>query len=275
MNKATPMKPNILLHALLVAALLGACGSDDADDSQATTDAGSADTSGSSDTQPSEDVATIGDVSAPPDANDNSCPQVELIEAWPFNDEFAQGDVDTSADGAVFISEINAFAGGSQGARDNAFIYFDFVTAEQQLLTDDESLIDADWVLAFRRTNIRLNSADSGPGGWEMAKLSGTTLDAVDAAPTAANAWKTDTTFSSMCEILLDPINNPMTAINFLNLLNPSGSSSWYSYSDSGVAAIEGDVYVVRNVERDLAFKFEIQGWNDGIYTLRWAQLTL
>lgn len=264
-----------ILPALLASSLIAVgCGSDDADSTDTT-----ADTTSTADTSTAdaggEDIATIGDVSTPPDADDERCPTIDLKEAWPLNDEFAQGDIDTRADGDAFISEIDAFAGGSQGARDNAFIYFDFVSGEQQLLTDDESLIDSDWVLGFRRTNVRLNSGDSGPGGWEMARLSGTTFEAVDAAPEAANAWEVDSTFSSTCEILLDPINNPMTAINFLNLLNPSGSSSWYNYSDAGVAPVEGDVYVVRNTAASQAFKFEIQGWDNGLYTIRWSELSL
>ncbi len=267
-----------LSRALLSSALiLTGCSSEDTDASS--TDAATAADTFTSDADTGssggEDVATVGDVSSPPDPDDERCPTIDLKEAWPLNDEFAQGDIDTRTDGDAFISEIDAFAGGSQGARDNAFIYFDFISGEQQLLTDDESLIDSDWVLGFRRTNVRLNSGDSGPGGWEMARLSGTTFEAVDAPPTAANAWEVDSTFSSTCEILLDPINNPMTAINFLNLLNPSGSSSWYDYSDSGVSPVEGDVYVVQNTAASRAFKFEIQSWDNGLYTIRWAELSL
>jgi hypothetical protein len=263
-----------LLCALTLAA---ACSSDDGETTPVTSpDAGGDQTDGSNtdagsaaDAAAEEDVATVGDVSRPPD--EDTCPTADLLEAWPLNDEFGEGDVTNTVNGDSNVVVIDASAGGSQAAAGNAFIYFDFITGEQQLLTDHESLIDSDWILGFRRSAIRLNSGDSGPGGWEMARVSDTTFDDVTAPPDNSVAWEIDATFDGNCDIVRDPINIPVTAINFLN--RQRASSSWYEYSDSGVGVADGDVYVVRNTDRELAFKFAIEAWDNGEYTIRWAAL--
>jgi hypothetical protein len=219
-----------------------------------------------------EDVATIGDVAPPPDPS--VCPARDLIEAWPLINRLGPEDaVVMTTEGDIRTTTVNARAGSSREATSNPFVYLDLLTGEQALLTDHESLIDADWTLGFRRTAVRLNSGDSGPGGWEMALISGTTLEAVTALPGSPDFWEVDSTFDAACDVQLDPINVPMTAINFLNRFNPTGSSSWYGYGEGGVVTVPGEIYVVRQDGTDKAFKFEITGWADGVYTLRWAPL--
>jgi hypothetical protein len=268
------MTPIRLLTPLAALALYAtACGSDDAESgadaavSDATADTANADTGSD------EDVATVGDVSSPPDTDENGCDQQDLVEAWPLNEELSDGEITTVADGDAFVSTIDASAGGSQASRENAFIYLDLVAGEQYYQTDLESLTDDVWVLGFRRTNVRLNSGDSGPGSWEMIRVGDTTFADVTAVPGDDAQWEVDATFDDECGIVLDPIGNPFTAINYLNSFNPSGSASWYDYGEAGVSPIDTDVYVVRNTVTEAAFKFAIEGWEDGVFTLRWAQL--
>jgi hypothetical protein len=273
-------------HLTLTGALLGlfitACGGDEG--SNTTSDSGTTNDTGGSvdagadvtpDAAVEEDVATVGDVSTPPDVDENTCPQVDLIEAWPLVDDIAIGSVETEAADSSSVVTIDAAAGGSAESRNNAFVYVDLTTGEMVRLTDTESLIDTEWQLAFRRTNLRLNSGDSGPGTWEMAKVSDTTFDAVTSIPDDAN-WQTDVTFESDCDIIFDPINNPFTAIHYLNIGNESGSSSWYFYGgEAGVSPVEGDIYIIRDTASDLAFKFAIESWVSGVYTLRYAPIAL
>jgi hypothetical protein len=271
---------NLTLTAALLGLLLAACGSDDegaaSPDSGTTNDTGGSTDAGvdvAPDAAVEEDVATVGDVSTPPDADENACPQVDLIEAWPLVDDIAIGSVETEAADASSVVTIDAAAGGSAESRNNAFVYLDLNTGEMVRLTDLESLIDTEWQLAFRRTNLRLNSGDSGPGTWEMTKVSETTFDAVTTLPDDAN-WQTDVTFESDCDVIFDPINNPFTAINYLNIGNESGSSSWYFYGgEAGVSPVEGDVYIIRDSAGDTAYKFVIESWVSGVYTLRYAPI--
>lgn len=269
---------NLTLAVALLGLVVTACGSDDeaapTPDSGATEDTGSAtDADAALDSGVEEDVATVGDVSTPPDADENTCPQVDLIEAWPLVNDIAIGSVETEAANASSVVTIDAAAGGSAESRNNAFVYLDLNTGEMVRLTDLESLIDTEWQLGFRRTNLRLNSGDSGPGTWEMAKVSDTTFDAVTTIPADAN-WQTDVTFESDCDVIFDPINNPFTAINYLNIGNASGSSSWYFYGgEAGVSPVEGDVYMVRDSVGDTAYKFVIESWVSGVFTLRYAPI--
>jgi hypothetical protein len=273
-----PSRHHLTLTAALLGLLLAACGSDDA--GTATPDSGTTEDTGGStdagadaapDAAVEEDVATVGDVSTPPDADENACPQVDLIEAWPLVDDIAIGSVETEAADASSVVTIDAAAGGSAESRNNAFVYLDLNTGEMVRLTDLESLIDTEWQLAFRRTNLRLNSGDSGPGTWEMTKVSDTTFDAVTTIPNDAS-WEIDATFETDCDVIFDPINNPFTAINYLNIGNESGSSSWYFYGgEAGVSPVEGDVYIIRDSAGDTAYKFVIESWVSGVYTLRYA----
>lgn len=268
------------LSAALLGVLVTACGSDaedattpDADTTSDTNSAADATNDAAPDAAAEEDVATVGDVSTPPDTDETACPQVDLIEAWPLVDDIAIGSVETEADGDASVATIDAAAGGSAESRNNAFVYLDLNTGEMVRLTDTESLIDTEWQLAFRRTNLRLNSGDSGPGTWEMTKVSATTFDAVTEIPADAD-WHVDATFESDCDIIFDPINNPFTAIHYLNIGNESGSSSWYFYGgEAGVSPVEGDIYIIRDTASDSAFKFAIESWVSGVYTLRYAAL--
>lgn len=264
--------------ALTGAVALAACG-DDTDDTVATTDTGAADAgetdtgetdAGETDTGADEDVVTIGDVSNPDAGGEARCPAGTVIDAWPLNDSVSDGAVtiDTDADGVV-TATIDASAGGMDGARENPFVYIDLDAGEVVAITDNESLTDATWDIAFKRVVIRTNGGDSGPGGVTMAKSSGVPFADVD-GDTDFSAFESDVSFDQDCVPYVDPIGNILTAINYLNVDNPTGSASWYSY-EGGVSPVADDIYVVRTA--DAFYKIEILGWSSGEYTLQWAEL--
>lgn len=271
------MSRTALLPLSLIAAL-GACSGDAT--STPADDTGTADVGGGSGADSGsggesdaggEDVIQIGDVSDPDTSSESRCEAEVVIEAWPLNNALSDGSIDTESAGDATIATIDASAGGMDASVGEPFVYLDLETGTMVDITDYESLEDGEWDLAFKRTNIRTNSGDSGPGTMELGKVSDTTFEAVTSADDVTQ-WETDISFDTDCVVFADPIGNPLTAINYLNPQNPTGSQSWYNYGN-GVEPEPGAVYVVRNTTTGVAYKWEIQSWNSGTYTLRWAQL--
>lgn len=252
--------------AVLGAGLMVGCGeSSEQDEPQVIEeDAGDNDTG-------DEDVEQIGEVDDRDALADLPCGE-EMLEDWPLQEEVSSGAVEVSEEGGVYSATIDASAGGTQGASSNPFVYLNLATGQKAALNDVEAALSEEWHLGFKRFIIRSNSGDSGPGGVLVTKVSNTTFDDVDSVPGNPEAYRTDDTYDASCTPELDPIGTPMTAFNYLNLDNPSGSQSWYSYG-GGISPVAGDVYVVRAPEAGVAFKLEITGWVDGEFELRWAEL--
>lgn len=266
------MKYRSLFVLLICSLALVACG-DDSENANNTTnnslaDAGTdtgADTMGED--AGDEDVLTIGDTSQQ-DGLDHRCDDAPLAD-WPLHEDISgEAITATTADGVTTI-EVEATAGGSQASSDNPFIYLDLATGEKVEVNDVEAFSNTEWDLAFRRTVIRSNGADSGSADVSVAKVIDTTFADVTSAPTGDNAWAQDVYYEQDCTLITDPIGYPVTAFNYLN---PSKSSaSWYEYP--GLAPTDGEIYVVDVPEESKTYKMEIESWNDGVYTIHIAEL--
>lgn len=275
------MKRQFKLEILVLGAVFGlmACGKD-ADEGETPVviteqDQGSQQDMG----QTIEDMKTIDEEDIPSFGDDigmntqDEARRQTIIKEWPLHMKTApEGSVNTTAQGSVFSATIDAAAGGSQASRENPFVYLDLETGEQVMVDDIGSLDNTAWELGFKRTAIRTNSADSGKGHVMLAKLSNTTFEAVTQAPADVNVYTVDETLNAEGELRTDPIGTPYTAFNYLNLNNPTGSASWYSYA-MGVSPVAGDIYIVKSATSETHFKLEIQSWTSGVYTIRWSAL--
>lgn len=217
-----------------------------------------------------QDVQTMGDVSGG-DTLDHRCGDAPLQD-WPLHDATADGTVETTEDAGTMTATIDAAAGGMQAAANNPYIYLDLSTGEKVAVDDVTAFKDGGWDLAFKRTIIRTNSEDSGPGDVSVAKMSDTTFADVTAAPDSSAQWAQDVTYDENCGFLTDPIGQPVTAFNYLNQDNPTGSQSWYDYS-GGITPHAGDIYIVDVPSRSTTYKLEIQAWESGVFTIQWAEL--
>lgn len=218
-----------------------------------------------------EDLTVIGDLGNP-EPTDFPCFQ-ELSEAWPLNDTVSASAAVTVSDESASSFAVDASAGGRMEAIANSFTYVDLDTASVVAIDDVSSLQDLTWDLAFKRVAIRSNGGHSGSGQGSVAKLSGTSFEEVTQAP-ADTEFVTDESADDSCVVRFDPINAPYTAINLLNVDNPTGTESWYSYGGpGGLAPTQGDVYVVKNAEGTTSYKVSIDAWEGGVFTLRWAPL--
>lgn len=182
----TQIRPSALLALLLTLA----CSSGDGDDSTAASGAGDSTTGdASSDVDPSvAQESTTTDGVEPSDSTDadttsttspaddtgvdpTACrPQApscedELVLDLSLVDAKSEGDVSNTADGTGWRSEVDARAGGLQGASMNPWIYLRFGDdgLERVELDDFEALESEAWHIAAKRFGIRLNSGVSGP----------------------------------------------------------------------------------------------------------------
>jgi hypothetical protein len=229
-------------------------------------DAGEFDTGESDTGGQDEDVTTIGDVSQGGDF-DHRCGD-DLVKDWPLHETVSTESVTaTTADGVTTL-EVEASAGGSMSASTGLpFIYVDLAAGEKVELDDISAHASTDWDLAFKRTAIRTNGADSGAGDVSVAKIANTTFGDVTAAP--SGGWEQDVSFDESCEPVTDLIGILKTAFNYLN--PSSNSSSWYEYP--GVKPIEGDIYIVDVPGKSKTYKMQIEAWDNGVYTLKIAEL--
>lgn len=81
------------------------------------------------------------------------------------DDKVSRGDVENTADGADFVTAIDATAGGFGNETQNAWVYVKFTEsgAEKVEIDDEAALSSMDWDLAARRFILRLNGGSSGP----------------------------------------------------------------------------------------------------------------
>ena len=76
----------------------------------------------------------------------------------------AFGKSTTQLDNGDFLTVLDATAGGAFATEPHDFTYFNFGHQEVVALTDAEAAQSAEWHIAFKRSEIRLNGGISGPG---------------------------------------------------------------------------------------------------------------
>lgn len=200
-----------------------------------------------------------------PDANP-ACPDPTSVlpDAWRPINSVAAGEVQTLEPGVIFV---DGTAGGPEAAAENPYIYIRFeAEATKVAITDTDSYAGADWDIALKRTVIRANGGDSGPGGVSVAAVPAATLDEVTMAP-EASAFATDDWVSDDCMYQGGLIGEPLTAIG-----------TWYDYDlATNRPTPMMLVYVVTRADGTL-FKVQFRSYyhNDmpgGNYQIAWAPL--
>jgi hypothetical protein len=128
----------------------------------------------------------------------------------------APGLITSQADGAGWISNIDAVAGGAFNITDS-YTYGKF-TPEGLVkvdISDEASLTSMDWDIAFRRYVIRINSADSGPSCVEAARVPMATFADLTSVPDTLT-YHPDDYFTDSCDFIPDGSgleSSPATAL--------------------------------------------------------------
>ncbi|MEC9397034.1 MAG: HmuY family protein [Myxococcota bacterium] len=220
------------------------------------------------------DIPTVGEDLGTPNSSSGCDVARELTEAWPLNDKTSTGSFTATDDGGTWTVTFDASAGGLQGSAQNPFLYVDLDGAAKVDITDPVAIRDdSSWEIAFRRTAVFINGGDGGPGSVEIARLTGTSFDAVTSADIPAdNRFVTEASVDADCQVIAPP-SGFGTVLSVFEQLNPDTTSgSWYNYG-GGVSAYPDHVYILRGTDMQKTFKFSFDGWTSGVYEVRWAEL--
>ncbi len=239
-----------------------ACGGGESNND--TTDTGLTDDAGTEDVS-TEDIGGGEDTDGDEDAGgaDAACtPEEVAAEQVAVNTSVNDGSVTFGTDGDVQTATIDAASGGTQNAANESFIYIDLDNGQKLELSDEEAFEDTDWDLAFRRTVIRLNGADSGPGAWMAARVD---ADWETATPPSASggAWGEDDFVSDTCEVLTGAGDRGLA----------TAFDGWYSYDPSThqVSAPEETTWFLYEAMTHAVLKLSIDSYSDATYEIRWG----
>jgi|GEM_PF-2075560 len=157
--------------------------------------------------------------------------------------------------------ELDAALGGAAAASEASFLYVDLENGELLELSDAEAFTDDRWDIAFKRTEIRINSEDSGPGSWILADVEAESFEAAAPPSPQEGMWRGDDFVSETCEVATFGRGTIETAFG-----------QWYDYDPSThmVSAPEGKVYFLYDAATHAVIKLQIESYADAIYTLRW-----
>jgi hypothetical protein len=210
------------------------------------------------------------DLGQPPDLGQKLPCDSEWRDAISPQKKVTTGQVSSNTAGSITKAFVDATAGGSGQSHLYPFVYLSLADGKRVDIDDYAARTSKAWDLAFRRTVIRVNGGDSGPGQGAVAIQANTTLDKVTAVP-AAGQFGTDDFLDAQCNIKRDAISNIRTAFG-------GSAGVWYNYG-SGTHAVtpKPDVYVVRTASGK-HYKLVIDTYYNasnvgGHFTLRWSPL--
>lgn len=284
MTRKFVSKPLLFMQLALVSAALMFSGCDDAK-----IDVDPDNNPGQNDKEPGTDDPNEDD----PNEDDPvtvECPPEDGVErtlqAWSALNQSPTSGVGEGfrTIGVTSYGWLDARAGGTAAASSNSFRYVSFANGGPLELSDVDALESGDWDIAFRRTSVRVNSGQSGPGEVELARIQETSFEEVVSVPTNV-VWADDNVewllvdsvdpdtdeVVQTCVLDRDPFGLPYGAVNKVNFdTEPSGS--WYAYGGpGGVSPVENVVYLLR--KGDAVWKLSLDGYDGAVWNLRWAPL--
>jgi hypothetical protein len=179
-----------------------------------------------------------------------------------FVDEVSPGSVSVTQEGSPLGLHIDASLGGAQEASSHAWLYVDLLNGTKVDITDFEAVTNRDWMLAFRRSEIRLNSNDSGSAAWLMTTVEQGFDEA--ATPGQDADWKQDDFITDECELNTFGQGMPLTAFG-----------QWYDYDPTthSVNAPENVTHVFYNPVDHSVYKLAITAYDGGEYDVTFASM--
>jgi HmuY protein len=108
---------------------------------------------------------------------------------------------------------VDASVGGLNGQDTHPWIYLALATAEAVAVTDLDALRSNAWDLAFKRSVVRSNSGDSGPGQGGAIRIA-LPWDQVDSSTLGKKTLPTESWFDADCKLGLDASMNLITTFS-------------------------------------------------------------
>lgn len=186
-------------------------------------------------------------------------PEVVAAEHVAVNDTFNDGAVSVETQDGVHTVTLDASSGGVAEASSQSFVYIDFDAPEKLELSDAEAFEDDAWDIAFRRTEIRINGGDSGPGNWLLSDMDSSWDDATQ-PPGQDAEWVTDDFVDDACNVETTQRGAIVTAFG-----------QWYDYNPQTheVSAPDNATWALYNTGTHSAVKFGIASYASGQYEVR------
>jgi len=207
------------------------------------------------------------------------CVDEMILDLSLHDDKVSDGNVSTVADGADFITEVDASAGGYSQSANNPWVYVRFGSdgAERVDIDDETALEDMTWHLALRRFIIRINSGDSGPSCVGAAAMLGYTYEDLTSVPEGLT-YQPDAYYTDDCTIINDSSGLPGSP--------QVAMGAWWGYPDSCVSTTGTPMLI--QLEDGRIVKLVVESYYDGegqaecnadgstsadsgYYTLRWT----
>lgn len=158
----------------------------------------------------------------------------EIIADMSLHDDKVATDreVTNEADGADYVTLIDATAGGFGNDTQNPWVYIRFTTegAERIDIDDETALESMEWHLAARRFVLRLNGGTSGPSCVGAAAFLESDYEELDEVPSDLN-YVYDNFYSDNCTIINDASGLPGSPQVALG--------PWWDYPNGCVATTE------------------------------------
>lgn len=178
------------------------------------------------------------------------------------------GAVTVTTSAGVTSGTLDATAGGLANAADRPYLYVDLRNGTRVDVDDLAARSSMDWDIALKRSSLRLNSGDSGPGNRKLAVTQTASLAAVTAPPTGT--YGTDDFTDGDCMLVSIPGGEPMSAFG-----------EWYDYDvNTHAVTPRAEVYVVERADgshtafRIVTYYGDAQAPMRGaFYGVEWKQL--
>jgi hypothetical protein len=205
---------------------------------------------------------------AEPDAPGGCDPATILPGGYRLIPMVSSGAVTVTTASGVTEGSIDATAGGVNNSADNPYIYVDLRNNMKVAINDVEARSSTSWDIALKRSSLRTNSGDSGPGNRQVAAVQAATLAEVTAAPTSGYA--TDDFATDDCTLESTIIGEPRSAFG-----------DWYNYDeDTHVVTPKAEVYILqRSNGSRTAFRIKAyygdpaSPMRGAFYSVEWKQL--
>lgn len=142
---------------------------------------------------------------------------------------------------------VDASVGGLNGQDSHPWVYIELASGLAVAVTDLEALSSSAWDLAFKRSVVRTNSGDSGPGAGGAIRIA-LPWDEVDAATLGKKSLPTESWFDADCMLELDASQNLITTF-----------SGWSAYDEvDHVLSAAPDVVFITAAADGAHYKVEI-----------------
>lgn len=144
------------------------------------------------------------------EATEPACVDAMILNLSLHDDKVSEGEVVTTADGADFLTLVDATAGGYNAYTRNAWTYVKFTPegAVRVDIDDETALESLDWDLSLRRYLIRMNSGVSGPSCVGAASLSDVEYEDVTEIP-AGVTYDVEDFYDEACDLRGDQSGLP------------------------------------------------------------------